>query len=451
MAACLPSTAYLDRQAETESNARTYPRKLPLAIRRGEGLYVIDVDGRRYMDCLCGAGTLALGHNHPAVVAALREHLDAGYPLHTLDLTTPVKHQFVDELLSTLPSHFANGARIQFCSPSGSDAVEAAIKLVKTATGRQGIVAFHGGYHGQTHGALALMGNLGPKVPGLMPDVHFQPFPYAYRCPMGKSKCGDCTCGGFTRNALTDPEGGMLRPAGMILEVVQGEGGAIPSNAGWLGEIRSIANDRKIPLIFDEVQTGWGRTGKMYAFEHAGVLPDVLVLSKAIGGGLPLAVIVYREELDVWKPGAHAGTFRGNQLAMAAGLATLRHIRENDVLGNVEAMSERFTRRLRDLQNDHPFIGDVRGRGLMLGMEIVDPDGADAMGRPLGDGATARKLQAACFADGLMVELGGRNGAVMRLLPPLNITAGQVDDVCAVIGRACHAVARQVESERVHA
>jgi diaminobutyrate-2-oxoglutarate transaminase len=235
------------------------------------------------------------------------------------------------------------------------------------------------------------------------------------------------------------------------MEVVQGEGGAIPSNAGWLQEIRSIANDRQIPLIFDEVQTGWGRTGKMYAFEHAGVLPDVLVLSKAIGGGLPLAVIVYREALDVWKPGAHAGTFRGNQLAMAAGLATLRHIRENDVLGNVEAMSERFTGRLREMQAEHSFIGDVRGRGLMLGMEIVDHERTDAMGRPMGDGATARKLQAACFADGLIVELGGRNGAVMRLLPPLNITAGQVDDVCAVIGRACAAVARQAEAVQLHA
>ena len=434
----LSSKFYLDRQAETESNARSYPRKLPVAIRRAEGLYITDVDGKVYMDCLCGAGTLALGHNHPVVLAAIREHLDEGYPLHTLDLTTPVKHRFVEELLGTLPGEFARNARIQFCSPSGADAVEAAIKLVKTATGRQGMLAFHGGYHGQTHGALALMGNLGPKVPGLMPDVSFQPYPYSYRCPMGHSGgCGDCTCGAFTRQQLSDPESGMVKPAGMILEVVQGEGGAIPAPAGWLRQMRATATECGIPLIFDEVQTGWGRTGTLYAFEDSGVVPDVLVLSKAIGGGLPLAVIVYREELDTWKPGAHAGTFRGNQLAMATGLATLDFIRERDVLGNVQEMSIRFQERLLDCKNRYSFVGDVRGRGLMLGMEIVNPEKADAMGRPLGDGARARRLQAACFEAGLLVELGGRHGAVMRLLPPLNITATQVAAVCAVIEKAC--------------
>jgi diaminobutyrate-2-oxoglutarate transaminase len=278
---------YLDRQAETESNARTYPRKFPVAIRRAEGLYVTGVDGKVYMDCLCGAGTLALGHNHPAVISAIRRHLDEGYPLHTLDLTTPVKHDFVEGLLGTLPRDFAEDCCIQFCSPSGSDAVEAAIKLVKTATGRQGIVAFQGGYHGHTHGALALMGNCGPKLPGLMPDVSFQPYPYAYRCPMGKGDCRNCTCADFTGQALGDPEGGLRQPAGIVLEVVQGEGGAVPSDAGWLSRIRDIATERRIPLILDEVQTGWGRTGTLYAFESSGVLPDVLILSKAIGGGLP--------------------------------------------------------------------------------------------------------------------------------------------------------------------
>jgi diaminobutyrate-2-oxoglutarate transaminase len=436
----LSTREYLDRQAQTESNARTYPRKLPVAIRRAEGLYVSDVDGRVFLDCLCGAGTLALGHNHPAVVAAIRKHLDEGYPLHSLDLTTPVKHRFVEEIFSTLPPQFAAGARIQFCSPSGADAVEAAIKLVKTATSRSGMVAFHGAYHGQTHGALALMGNLGPKVPGLMPDVHFHPYPYAYRCPIGEQNCTDCTCSKFSRKALSDPEGGVMLPAGIILEAVQGEGGVIPAPTQWLREIRRICDEKRIPMVLDEVQTGWGRTGTMYAFENSGILPDVIVLSKAIGGGLPLAVIVYREELDVWKPGAHAGTFRGNQLAMATGLATLHVIREHDILHNVQIMSTRFMDQLLTLQSRHEFIGDVRGKGLMLGMEIIDPECMDEMGRPQGSGALARKLQAACFSEGLIVELGGRHGAVMRLLPPLNVSAAQVDDICASIARACQIV-----------
>ncbi len=411
-----------------------------MAIRRAEGLYVSDVDGRIFMDCLCGAGTLALGHNHPATVAAIREHLDEGYPLHSLDLTTPVKHRFVEELFSTLPAQFASKARIQFCSPSGADAVEAAIKLVKTATGRSGMVAFQGGYHGQTHGALALMGNLGPKVPGLMPDVHFHPYPYAYRCPMGEQHCTHCTCGKFSRIALSDPEGGVALPAGIILEAVQGEGGVIPAPTQWLREIRGICEEKRVPLIVDEVQTGWGRTGTMYAFESSGIVPDVIILSKAIGGGLPLAVIVYRDELDVWKPGAHAGTFRGNQLAMATGLATLQHIREHDILSNVQNMSVRFMDQLLTLQGRYEFIGDVRGKGLMLGMEITDPECMDEMGRPKSSGVLARKLQEACFSEGLIVELGGRHGAVMRLLPPLNVSAAQVDAVCGVISRACEIV-----------
>jgi diaminobutyrate-2-oxoglutarate transaminase len=440
----LSNQDYLDRQAQTESNARSYPRKLPVAIRRAEGLYVSDVDGRVFMDCLCGAGTLALGHNHPSVVAAIRKHLDEGYPLHSLDLTSPVKHRFVEELFSTLPAEFASTARIQFCSPSGSDAVEAAIKLVKTATGRSGMVAFRGGYHGQTHGALALMGNLGPKVPGLMPGVQFHPYPYAYRCAMGKPRCTECTCAQFSRMAVTDPERGAALPAGMILEAVQGEGGVIPAPVHWLRDMRRISDEKRIPLIIDEVQTGWGRTGSMYAFEHSGILPDVLVLSKAIGGGLPLAVVVYREELDVWKPGAHAGTFRGNQLAMATGLATLEHIRTNDILSNVQQMSARFMDQFLTLQQRHHFIGDVRGRGLMLGMEIIDPDRRDQMEHPKSNGENARKLQAACFAGGLIVELGGRDGAVMRVLPPLNVTAAQVDAICGVISRACQVVDGQM-------
>src|SRR5262249_51653400 len=166
------SRYYLDRQQGFESSARTYPRRLPLAIHKARGLYVTDMDGKVYLDCLAGAGTLALGHNHSVVVEALRRHLEEEFPLHTLDLTTPTKDEFVEELFASLPPAFASRARIQFCGPGGADAVEAALKLVKTATGRRSILTFQGGYHGQTHATLGLMGNLGPKSPltGLMPD-----------------------------------------------------------------------------------------------------------------------------------------------------------------------------------------------------------------------------------------------------------------------------------------
>lgn len=436
---------YLERQSRFESNARTYPRRLPLAIAKAEGLYVTDVDGRVYMDCLCGAGSLALGHNHPVVSEAIRRHLDMQRPLQTLDLTTPVKDEFVAGLLATLPDSFARRARVQFCSPCGTDAVEAALKLVKTATGRSSIWAASGGFHGQTHGSLALMGSHGPKqaIGGLMPGVQFFPFPYRFRCPMGRQPCVECRCGDFLGTMLEDPESGTPRPAGLITEAVQGEGGVIPASGAWLKELRRQTSEAGVPLILDEVQTGWCRTGRMYAFEHFDVVPDVLILSKAIGGGLPLAVVVYDEQLDLWQPGAHSGTFRGNQLAMATGLATLQLLLKNDVAAHVTAMSERFLQRLIPLQGEYPFVGDVRGKGLMLGLEIVDPEHSDRAGRAVANSALAAKIQSECFKRGLIVELGGRRSAVIRLLPPLIVDDRQVDAICDVLVRACAAASRE--------
>ena len=440
------NSEYLARQAAVESNARSYPRKLPLAIVHAKGMEVRDADGRVYLDCLSNAGTLALGHNHPVVVEALQQHLTSGLPMQTLDLTTPVKDQFVEELLASLPPEFARHARIQFCGPSGSDAVEAALKLVKTATGRRAILGFSGSYHGQTHGALALMGNPGPKnaVQGLMPDVHFLPYPYPYRMHPGTAEEVADNCARHAEQWLNDQENGLPPVAGMILETIQGEGGVIPAPAAFLRRMRALATAHDIPLIFDEVQSGFGRTGKMYAFEHAGVLPDVLILSKAIGGGLPLAVVIYHERLDVWKPGAHAGTFRGNQMAMTAGLATLRYIHAHRLPEHAEAMGRVFMQRLAELKADHAFIGDVRGKGLMIGIEIVDTDQLDATGHPQADAVRAKALQSWCLKHGLIIELGGRHGAVMRLLPPLNITPEQVASVCDILTTAFVACSQQL-------
>jgi diaminobutyrate-2-oxoglutarate transaminase len=270
-----------------------------------------------------------------------------------------------------------------------------------------------------------------------MPDAYFLP----YRCPPGVTAYHPDHGAAHIEYLLDDPESGVSRAAGMILEVVQGEGGSLPAPDGWLRDVRRITRERGIPLILDEVQTGWGRTGKLYAFEYAGVEPDVLVLSKAIGGGLPLAVIVYHEDLDVWQPGAHTGTFRGNQLGMAAGLATLRFLQETDIPAHADRMGRRLRDRLEESQVAHPFLGDVRGRGLMVGVECVDPDAEDRWGRPPHDGRRARQLQRACFDRGLVIEVGGRHGSVLRFLPPLVITPEQVDAVADVVAAACAAVA----------
>ncbi|MDD5034357.1 MAG: diaminobutyrate--2-oxoglutarate transaminase [Methylococcaceae bacterium] len=434
---------YLDRQSGYESNARSYPRRLPIAIRRAEGIYVEDTDGRRYIDCLAGAGALTLGHSHPTVVDAVQRAISGGIPWQTLDLTTPIKDAFVHELFDSLPQEFASSARIQFCGPSGADAIEAALKLVKTATGRRSILAFHGAYHGMTHGALGLTGETGPKlaVSGLMAEVHFLPYPYPYRCPFNLG--GEATWQAsiaYIEWLLNDTNSGIAPPAGLILEAVQGEGGVIPAPDQWLREIRRITSERGIPLILDEVQTGVGRTGKMYAFEHAGILPDVLVLSKAVGGGLPLSALVYHEDLDRWQPGAHAGTFRGNQLAMATGAATLRFVKEQKLDRHAQTMGERLSAHLRRIQKNSPHLGDVRGRGLMIGAEIVDARAeADRLGARPPCRELARRIQKGCLERGLIIELGGRQGSVARFLSPLIVTEEDIDRIAAIFEEAVEA------------
>ncbi|MCQ4210315.1 diaminobutyrate--2-oxoglutarate transaminase family protein, partial [Streptomyces longispororuber] len=353
----------LRRQSARESAARTYARALPIVPVRARGLTIEGADGRRYLDCLSGAGTLALGHNHPVVLEAIRKVLDSGAPLHVLDLATPVKDDFTTELFRTLPPALADRARIQFCGPAGTDAVEAALKLVRTATGRSGLLAFTGAYHGMTAGAL--------EASGGAQDVRVTrlPYPQDYRCPFGiGGPRGAELAARWTRSLLDDTKSGVPHPAGMILEPVQGEGGVIPAPDAWLRRMRTLTEEHSIPLIADEVQTGVGRTGAFWAVEHSGIVPDVMVLSKAIGGSLPLAVIVYRDDLDVWRPGAHAGTFRGNQLAMAAGAATLAHVRENHLAQRAADLGARMLGQLQDLAKEFACIGDVRGRGLMIGV-----------------------------------------------------------------------------------
>jgi diaminobutyrate-2-oxoglutarate transaminase len=437
------SREYLERQARRESNARTYPRNIPVVISEAKGLRVRDVDGRVYMDCLAGAGTLALGHNHPVVVEGIQTVLREGWPLHTLDLPTPVKDRFVEELFASLPPEFAERAKVQFCGPAGADAVEAAVKLAKTVTGRSGVLSFRGGYHGMTQGALSLTGNLAPKEPlgDLMPGVQFLPYPYDYRCPFGiGGEEGHRVGSRYIERLLDDPESGVRKPAAMILEAVQGEGGSIPAPDEWMREVRRITRKEGIPMILDEVQTGVGRTGRIYAFEHSGIAPDAVVLSKAIGGSLPLAVVVYDESLDVWQPGAHAGTFRGNQLAMAAGAATIRYVLENRLDQHADHMGQRLMHSLREVQEATNCIGEVRGRGLMVGVEVVDTGAEpDVLGSFPAHPELAARVQSECLKRGLIIETGGRHGSVMRFLPPLIVTEEQLDEVCGIFHSAIEA------------
>ncbi|MFA6336026.1 MAG: aminotransferase class III-fold pyridoxal phosphate-dependent enzyme, partial [Bacteroidales bacterium] len=280
------------------------------------------------------------GHNDDEVNQVMVSMLTQDAPLHTLDLTTPVKDTFVHTILGLLPGELKDNAKIQFCSPSGTDAVDAAIKLCKTATGRSSVVAFNGAYHGMGHGALSLTGNINAKqkINSLMPDVHFLPYPYAYHCPfgLGGDKGTDAACAYF-EHVLKDPESGITRPAAVILEPIQGEGGVIPAPIKFLQTVRRVTRELDIPMIVDEIQCGIGRSGKFLAFEYADIVPDVILASKAIGGSQPMSVVIYHKKLDTWQPGAHAGTFRGNQLAMGAGTVVMRRVSDPAFLKEVIA------------------------------------------------------------------------------------------------------------------
>ena len=439
---------YTDHQAEYESSARSYPRKFPLAIGSAKGSWIEDVEGNRYIDFLSGAGTLALGHNDDEVNRAMIDLIQSGAPLHTLDLTTPLKDMFVETLFSILPKGMASRARVQFCSPSGTDAVDAALKLCKTATGRSTVIAFSGGYHGMGHGAMALTGNCTAKnhVANVMPGVQFMPYPYSYRCPMGiGGEAGTKACMNYFERLLKDPESGITKPAAVILEPIQGEGGVIPAPVEFLQAVRRVTKELGIPLICDEIQCGVGRSGKFFAFEHAGIVPDVILVSKAIGGSQPISVVIYDKDLDIWGPGAHAGTFRGNQLAMAAGIVVMRRINNPDFLAEVTRKGNMMMDRIRKLQEEVSIIGDIRGRGLMFGVEFIDPNGPlDLMGTPEPSGEIAALVQKRCFENRMIMEKGGRNGSVMRCLCPLNISDEEIDIAMAIFEK----VVREIDEER---
>ena len=426
-------------QEHYESEVRSYPRRLPIAIKNTRGVIIEDTKGQVYLDCLAGAGALPLGYNHNEINQVMIAQLNQGVPYQTLDITTPAKDDFIKAVMQFLPSNFAKNARIQFCGPSGADAVEAAIKLAKLYTQRNTMISFHGAYHGMTNGSLALTGNLGAKSrrSGLMSDVHFFPFPYSLRCTFGLGGIeGAKQSIRYIESVLNDDESGITKPAAIIVEPVQGEGGVLPAPAFWLQELRRITNEHGILLIFDEIQCGVGRTGDNFAFEEAGIEPDILILSKAIGGGMPMSIILYNKKFDCWNAGEHTGTFRGNQLAMATGAKTLEIIQRDNLTDNAKQRGKQLRTLLRAIQTEHDCIAEVRGRGLMCAIEIVKSGEFDSLGRPVSDPERAALIQRAALERGLIIEKGGRKGAVLRFLPPLIISATQIDFVAETIKAA---------------
>lgn len=399
----------------------------PVLAARGEGAYLYDEDDRRYLDFTAGIGVTSTGHCHPRVVAAIREQ--AGNLIH--GQYTTIMHRRLLELAGRLGDVLPAGVDELFFVNSGSEAVEASVRLARQATGRQNIVAFRGGFHGRTMGAAALTTS-GVKVRAgigpLMPGVAYAPFPYAYHYGWDEQTATD-----FALRELDHLLATVSAPAdtaAFLVEPVLGEGGYVPGNAAFFAGLRERADAHGILLILDEVQTGYGRTGRFWGHEHFGVTPDVLITAKGLASGMPLSAIAAPAAImeRAW-PGSQGGTYGGNAVACAAALATLDVIRDEHLVDNAAAMGARLADGLRKVAADHHGIGEVRGLGLMLASEFTTADGAP-------DTAAAGRAHKAAAEAGLLLLTCGPYGNVVRMIPPLVVSAEQVDDGLALWRRA---------------
>ena len=423
--------AIVDRDAAWTSQC--YIKEYPLAIARGSGVMVEDVDGNRYLDFMAGIAVASTGYGHPHVVQAIQEA--AAKFLHICG------SDFYYEGMAALCERLARVApgptkKRVFLTNSGTEATEGAIKLARYATRRTAIVAFKGAFHGRSTGAVSLTSSKARQHAGfgpLLPDVHHVDYAYRYRCRHCSDK-PECT-----RGCVTSIEQELfarhLDPhdvAAVFVEPVQGEGGYVIPPHGFLTELRHLCDKYGILLVFDEVQSGVGRTGKMFACEHEGVEPDVLLTAKGLGSGMPIGAMIVRETVDKWRNGAHGSTFGGNPVCCAAALATLDVV-EGGAMANAAAMGERLLAASRALMAKHPCIGDVRGRGLMVGIEFVKDR---ATREP--DGVLVQRIVELAFERGLLLLGAGKSA--LRLAPPLVIDAVDIDRGVAMLD-ACIAEA----------
>ncbi len=414
----------LQRQAQVDSRAVVYPITIQTAWESGKGATLRDVDGNTYIDFVAGISVLNVGHSNPYVVEAVKRQLDK--LTHVLDVPTPERIRLVEKLLEIAPGNLKDNSKVLFGGPTGSDAVEGAIKLAKFNTKKHTFLAFHGGYHGGTGGALSLTSRKRSKTGylPLLPDIHFAPYAYCYRCAFGKQypEC-DMQCVRYVEYLFDDPESGLVDPAALIVEPIQGEGGFIIPPDGYLRELRRICDEKSILMIVDEIQTGFGRSGKMFACEHDGVTPDIMTIAKAVGGiGLPLSGCIVKKELDKWEPGAHVGTFRGNLLSCVAGLTAISFMQENRLVERSAREGAHMLKRLQELQQGCSTIGDVRGRGLMVAAEFVEDKKSKKPGVEL-----VNRIQKRCLERGVLVFKAGHWPNVIRFLPPLIIRHDHID------------------------
>jgi diaminobutyrate-2-oxoglutarate transaminase len=394
----------LESFEEWESEVRSYIRSFPTVFDRARGSHLMgEDDDDVYIDFFAGAGTLNYGHNNPLLKQALLDYIGRDGIVHGLDMATRAKREFIDAFANLILIPRGLRYKLHFTGPTGANASEAAIKVARQATGRTNVIAFSHGYHGLSLGALAVTASRKFRTNAAMPlgGATFAPFE-GYLGP-------DVDTISILEKMLDDPSSGVDQPAAVIVETIQGEGGVNAASVGWLRRLAELVAERKIPLIVDDIQAGCGRSGDFFSFEESGIVPDVVVLSKSISGyGLPMSLVLIKPELDVWEPGGHTGTFRGNNLAFVGATAALKTYWADDAFSrDVKRKGELLHGRLAEIVARHPGELEWRGRGLMQGVaSLIDPDFASRVSRD-------------AFEHGLVIEGAGSYNEVVKFLPPL--------------------------------
>ncbi len=413
----------------------SYTRAYPFVIARGEGAVVWDVDGNSYIDLNAGIAVCSTGHSHPKVVRAIQEQAARFLHMSSTDFYVPNQVELAEWLAEIAP--WSGPARVFFTN-SGTEAVEAAMKLARYVTRRPAFIAFYGAFHGRTFGSLSLTASKAvqrARFAPLLPQVYHAHYPNPYRSPLGVR--GDAVADAALDYLEEEVLGRLVDPqdvAAIVIEPIQGEGGYVVPPPTFFPRLRELCDRHGILLIADEVQSGMGRTGRWFAIEHFGVEPDIVTVAKGIGSGMPIGAMIARAELMTWTPGAHASTFGGNPVAVAAALATLQVIEEEGLMENAAVQGAYLMERLRAWQERFPFLGDVRGKGLMVGAELVE----DRESRRPAKELAGRVLQEA-FKEGVLALTAG--ASTLRFSPPLVIDRETLDEALEVLERVLERVA----------
>jgi diaminobutyrate-2-oxoglutarate transaminase len=422
---------HLDTINRLESEVRSYVRNFPAVFTHSRGARLTDEDGREYIDFFAGAGVLNYGHNNPDIKSALMDYLAEDHIVHSLDMASTARAKFLERFEEVIMKPRGMDYKVQFPGPTGTNAVEAALKLARKVTGRHNVISFTNGFHGMTLGSLSVTGNAMKRAGAGVPLSNASQMPFDGYLEQGSDHSLE-----LLEHVLSDEGSGIDKPAAVILETVQAEGGVNVARMEWLEKLADILDRHGVLLIADDIQVGCGRTGPFFSFEPAGIKPDIVCLSKSLSGfGLPFAITLFKPEYDKWLPGEHNGTFRGHNLAFVTATKALDYWTNNDLTNDVKRKTGIIESRLGALVEKVSVKATLRGRGFIQGIAFDDAD-------------LAGKVSAECFEQGLVIETAGIDDQVLKLLPPLTISDEDLEKGLSIIEDAVTKVANGESPDR---